>query len=139
MARDVNDFIQALLLNFLLGNSDAHGKNFALLYESQAGSRLAPLYDVVSTAVYPDVTDRMAMAIGGVSDPAQVDIQSWMQLAEECELGRGIATIVRRRAAGVLRAVAHCRATVRRHGWHRGVIDEIADVCDRRASQLMDS
>jgi serine/threonine-protein kinase HipA len=138
MARDINDFVHALLLNFLLGNSDAHGKNFALLYEPQEGVRLAPLYDVVSTAVYPDVTDRMAMAIGGVTDPNEVDLQAWIRLAEECDLGRGIAPIVRRRTAAVLRAAADWRETALSQGWHREVIDAIIDVCHRRAAQLLD-
>ncbi len=139
MARDVNDFIHALLLNFLLGNSDAHGKNFALLYEREAGVRLAPLYDVVSTAVYPDVIDRMAMAIGGVTNPDEVDLQAWMRLAEECDLSRGIGPIIRRRTAAVLRVVADWRKNALQDGWHRDVIDAIVDVCDRRAAQLLES
>lgn len=138
MARDINDFIHAVLVNFLLGNSDAHGKNFALLYEPATGVRLAPLYDVVSTAVYPDVTDTMAMAIGGVTDPDQVDLPAWMRLAEECELGRGIGPIVRRRTAAVLRAVALWQNQGFDHGWTADVVDPIVDVCRRRASQLLD-
>jgi serine/threonine-protein kinase HipA len=100
---------------------------------------LAPLYDIVSTAVYNDATDQMAMAIGGVTDPAEVDLQAWMRLAEECQLGRGIAPIIRRRAAAVLRVVASWREVALREGWHREVIDEIVEVCRRRAAQLLDS
>jgi serine/threonine-protein kinase HipA len=138
MARDINDFLHAVLVNFLLGNSDAHGKNFALLYEPDSGIRLAPLYDVVSTAVYPDVTDRMAMAIGGVSDPARVDMEAWARLAEECGLSRGIASIVRRRIAVVLRAVDWTQEHALRNGWHREVIDEVVGLCRTRASQLLE-
>ena len=43
--------VDAVTLNFLIGNHDAHGKNFSLLL-ADAGVRLAPLYDLVSTAVY---------------------------------------------------------------------------------------
>jgi serine/threonine-protein kinase HipA len=139
MARDINDFIHALLVNFLLGNSDAHGKNYALLYEPQAGVRLAPLYDVVSTAVYPDLTNRMAMAIGGITDPDEVDVAAWGRLAEECQLGRGIAPIIRRRTAAVQRAVVSWRESAVQDGWHRDVIDEIVEVCRSRAVQLTES
>jgi serine/threonine-protein kinase HipA len=139
MARDINDFIHAVLVNFLLGNSDAHGKNFALLYERAMGVRLAPVYDVVSTAVYPDVTDRMAMAIGGVTDPNAVDLQAWVRLAEECELGRGIGAIIRRRTAALLRAVALWQDEGFDQGWTSEAIEPIVDVCRRRASQLLDS
>lgn len=134
-ARDVNDFIHAVLINFLLGNSDAHGKNFALLYEP-SGVRLAPLYDVVSTAVYDDVTDRMAMAIGGVFEPAEVDMAAWVRLAEECGLGGGITAIVKKRATQTLRAIELNREI---HGSGRGrsVIDAIVEICHRRVAQLM--
>jgi serine/threonine-protein kinase HipA len=138
MARDINDFVHAVLVNFLLGNSDAHGKNFALLYDPDTGVRLAPLYDVVSTAVYPDVTARMAMAIGGVTDPEQVDLEAWARLAEECEFGRGIGAIVRRRTAALLRAVDLWRREGWDQGWSTEAIDPIVDVCRRRASQLLD-
>jgi serine/threonine-protein kinase HipA len=138
-ARDINDFVHAVLINFLLGNSDAHGKNFALLYEPGSGVRLAPLYDVVSTAVYPDLTDKMAMAIGGVADPAKVDMEAWVRLAEECRLGRGIAPIVRRHTAALLRAVVTWREATVQDRWHGEVIDAIVELCRERAAQLQES
>ncbi len=137
MARDINDFVHAVLVNQLLGNSDAHGKNFALLYEPGIGVRLAPLYDIVSTAIYPEVTERMAMAIGGVEDPERVDLAAWRHLADECGFGGGIAPLVRKRAAWVLRAAESWRDIAEREGWHGAVIDAIVDVCRRRVSRLL--
>jgi serine/threonine-protein kinase HipA len=136
MARDVNDFVHAVLVNFLLGNSDAHGKNFALLHERGSGIRLAPAYDVVSTAVYPDLTTRMAMSIGGVDDPSRIGLDAWVTLAEECGFGGGIVPLVRRRAAAVLREVSSWRDVAGKEGWHRPVVDAIVDVCRERAGQL---
>lgn len=138
MARDINDFVHAVLVNQLLGNSDAHGKNFALLYVPGVGVRLAPLYDMVSTAVYPDVTERMAMAIGGVEDPEQVGIAAWKRLAEECAFGGGIAPLVRKRAGAVLRSAESWKKHAVRQGWHGDVTDAIVDVCRRRAMRLID-
>lgn len=136
VARDINDFIYAVLVNFLIGNSDAHGKNFALLYESE-GIQLAPLYDVVSTAVYDDVTDRMAMSIGGVFEPSEVDMTSWIQLAQECGLSSGIVSIVKKKTAQVLRIVEERRKAFELSGRHRPVVDTIVEVCRRRAGQLL--
>lgn len=136
MARDINDFIHATLLNFLLGNSDAHGKNFALLYETNQGPRLAPLYDIVSTAVYPDVTERMAMAIGGIDDPDKVDLGAWERLAEECGFGKGIVPVVKRRAAWILSSAEAWLRNAEIDGWHRPVLDAIVDVCRERANRL---
>jgi serine/threonine-protein kinase HipA len=137
MARDINDFVHAVLVNQLLGNSDAHGKNFALLYEPGSGVRLAPLYDIVSTAVYPEVTERMAMAIGGIDDPDRVDPAAWRGLAEECGFGGGIVPLVRKRAAWVLRAAENWRDLADKQGWHGPVIDAIVEVCRTRVARLM--
>lgn len=49
MRRDVT---KALVLNWLLGNGDAHLKNFGVLYHDDLDVRLAPFYDVVSTLPY---------------------------------------------------------------------------------------
>jgi len=137
MARDINDFVHATLVNFLLGNSDAHGKNFALLYGVDAGARLAPLYDIVSTAVYPDVTERMAMAIGGVNDPGQVDQEAWRRLADECGFGGGMVPLIKRRAAAVSRYAQLERRNAKSRGWYRPVIDSIVDICRQRADRLI--
>jgi len=135
-ALDINAFVQATLLNFLLGNSDAHGKNFALLYEPSVGVRLAPLYDLVSTVVYPDVTDRMAMTIGGVEDPGEVDLAAWRRLAVDCGLGGQLVGVVQRGAADVLRCAEEVGRTAKAEGWGRPVIDSIVDLCRERSEQL---
>jgi serine/threonine-protein kinase HipA len=66
----------------LIGNCDAHGKNYSLLYDSPAPS-LAPLYDLVSTAMYDELTTRLAMSIDGATMLEEVTIEAWQQLAKE--------------------------------------------------------
>lgn len=66
----------------MIGNCDAHGKNYSLLYYSPAPS-LAPLYDLLSTAVYEELTKRLAMSIDGATELEDVDPPAWAQLAEE--------------------------------------------------------
>ncbi|MBQ3807588.1 MAG: type II toxin-antitoxin system HipA family toxin [Kiritimatiellae bacterium] len=61
-AADALEFIDRVIFNFLVGNGDAHGKNFSVLYRDGVAS-LAPMYDVMCTTVYPDVGRRMAMKI----------------------------------------------------------------------------
>ena len=62
---DLRSLLDAVLYNLIIGNHDAHAKNFSLLYLPDRNTRLAPLYDLVSTVLYPQLTDRMAMKIGG--------------------------------------------------------------------------
>lgn len=51
-------------LNLMLGNNDAHAKNLSLLYTNR-GIRLAPIYDVLSTHVYPHIDRHFALDLGG--------------------------------------------------------------------------
>lgn len=81
-ARDREQFWMALVFNVLIGNCDAHGKNYSLLYYSPAPS-LAPLYDLLSTAVYEELTKQLAMSIDGATELEEVAPAAWAQLAEE--------------------------------------------------------
>lgn len=54
------------LFNYLIGNCDNHLKNYALLYDSDwAGREVAPLYDVISTVLYPEIYLEMGVSFGG--------------------------------------------------------------------------
>jgi serine/threonine-protein kinase HipA len=83
-AQELPRFWEALVFNWLIGNCDAHGKNFSLLHDVSAPT-LAPLYDLVSTTVYP-LTTRLAMSIGGATDIADVDLDAWSRLAADAGL-----------------------------------------------------
>lgn len=135
-AADVNAFLRAVGINYLVGNSDAHGKNFALLYHPGVGPRLAPLYDVVSTAVY-DVATKMAMFVGGQEEPAAVTEAGWLRLAEGCGVnGRLLLRDLRALAALARGCGAAVAATAAAEGWHRPVIDNVLAVIDERATLL---
>lgn len=81
---DLQRLLDAVIFNFLIGNHDAHGKNFSLLYGRE--TRLAPLYDVLSTAYYPELSPKMAMKIGGEYVSDKVLPKHFDQLAEEAGL-----------------------------------------------------
>ena len=79
-----------VIFNALVGNHDAHAKNFSLLYAGKSAV-LAPLYDVLSTAVYPDLTPKMAMKIGGKYEFSKVQARHWDQFLEAVGLGKAQA------------------------------------------------
>lgn len=56
--------IKIILLNIVIGNKDAHAKNFSFLHVGGGKLRLAPAYDLVCTEVFEDLDKRMAMPIG---------------------------------------------------------------------------
>jgi serine/threonine-protein kinase HipA len=63
-AIDQSRFIKRLILFALIGNCDAHLKNFSLL-ETPHGLRLSPAYDIVNTAIYEAFDRDLALSIGG--------------------------------------------------------------------------
>lgn len=77
--------LDAVVFNAFVGNNDAHGKNFSFVYGA-AGLRLAPIYDVLCTAVYPDLSPRMAMKIGGYYEFDDVLPRHWERFAREAGL-----------------------------------------------------
>ncbi len=91
---DLSRLLDAVIHNYLVGNNDAHGKNFSLLYHGVGTAnqeiRLAPLYDVVSTSYYPELSKDMAMKIGGEYSSDKVRPKDFEQLAEEAGLARPI-------------------------------------------------
>jgi serine/threonine-protein kinase HipA len=63
--------LRAVTLNIALGNCDAHGKNFSLLHTESGILRLAPLYDLLSTRLYP-LDDKLAMYVDSVQKADRV-------------------------------------------------------------------
>lgn len=68
------------IFNAMVGNHDAHAKNFSLLYTKQ-GPILAPFYDVLATAVYPNLMDKMAMKIGSKYRFSEIEARHWERFA----------------------------------------------------------
>ena len=91
---DLARLLDAVIYNFLVGNNDAHGKNFSLLYHGMGTAnqqiRLAPVYDVVSTTYYPELSKDMAMKIGREYSSDEVTLKDFEQLAEEAGLAKPI-------------------------------------------------
>lgn len=55
---------ERVALSFWMRDGDAHLKNFGMLYEHPAAvRRLAPVYDVVCTDVYPELDDKLALKL----------------------------------------------------------------------------
>ena len=86
-APQVLRLLDAVVFNALIGNHDAHAKNFSLLYAGAAPT-LAPLYDLMSTAVYDQLTPKMAMKLGGKYKFSEVQARHWAQFADAAGLSK---------------------------------------------------
>jgi serine/threonine-protein kinase HipA len=107
-ARELPRLWEALVFNWLIGNCDAHGKNYSLLYDTGAPT-LAPLYDLVNTTMYDHLTRRLAMRIDGAAHIGEVELGAWIQLAAEIgvreEFARRTTANVARRAGAAVDAL----------------------------------
>ena len=94
-ARDITAFLDSLLFNFVIGNYDAHSKNYSLLLDGPGSIRMTPLYDLISTIVFTGTDRKLAMRYGGENRPNYVRGRHLDRLAAELEVK---PALVRRRA-----------------------------------------
>jgi serine/threonine-protein kinase HipA len=134
---DLARLLEAVIYNYLAGNNDAHGKNFSLLYRGAGTAnleiRLSPLYDVVSTLYYPELSRDMAMKIGGEYSSEKVTARNFEQLAEEAGLAN---PLVRGRVPEVAERVIAALAKVE---IAHPVAEKVAGLIRRRSEKLRDS
>ena len=84
-ADGVAELTRRLAFNALIGNADAHLKNWSLIYPDGHTPALAPAYDLVSTVAYlPD--DSLALSLGETKDFRRVDLARFRRFAEKAEL-----------------------------------------------------
>lgn len=86
-APNVLALLDYAIFNALVGNHDAHAKNFSLLHRQNGKVVLAPMYDVLSTAIYPSLTPKMAMKLGGRYKFTEVTPEHWHRFADNAGLG----------------------------------------------------
>lgn len=94
LEEDVWLFVRALAINFLLGATDAHAKNYAILHADDSPPRLAPLYDIASIYPYSPQRSqrRLAMKIGSRYAYDEITLRHWITFAETNDLDPSVLT-----------------------------------------------
>jgi len=80
-SKGLNELLNWVIFNHLIGNADAQVKNISLML-TPTRPMLAPFYDLMSTAIYPNLAPKMAMKIGGEDRPDWIMEQRWKQFSE---------------------------------------------------------
>jgi serine/threonine-protein kinase HipA len=136
VATDVDEFVDRVAFNYLIGNADAHAKNFSILYAD--GPRLAPGYDLVSTEVYPEVKRDLATSIGGEYRPERITPERWRR--EFTRLDLNVQRYSRRLADFATRVVASVPEAfdwLTARGAAADRLKVIADTVDARSKVLV--
>jgi serine/threonine-protein kinase HipA len=134
--RDLETLARWALFNVLVGNNDAHAKNLSLLYAPD-GLQLAPVYDVVSTHVYPQIDRHFAIELGGQQTPEGLHRNALEKFARSLgmkgpaitRLGLPLVETTRAELDGVLQRVSSEHE-------HDPVLDQIHDLVLERADLL---
>ena len=128
---------RAALFNFMIGNADAHAKNISLMHVD-GGVRLAPLYDLVCTGAYPDLSSELSLAIGDQLDPEAIAASDWLDLAYDFGLQPAAFERERRRLSErVLAEASSLRQQALAEGWHHECIDATLDVIAVRSPRVL--
>jgi serine/threonine-protein kinase HipA len=133
-AIDVLKLLDAVIFNLIAGNADAHGKNFSILYDD-GGARLAPLYDLLATVAYPDLSPKLAMKIGRCATLSEMDAKGWTAFATDAGLG---LPLIRRRVVEISDSVKTSAQDVAhalvRPGFDEAALAQFADLVHVRAA-----
>ncbi|MBW3243449.1 type II toxin-antitoxin system HipA family toxin [Epibacterium sp. DP7N7-1] len=133
----LQELARMAVFQFLIGNPDAHAKNYSLLHLGQSGRlRLAPLYDLNNAAAFRHYFKKarpiMAMNVGEESNPDEVRWSDWDSFAESCRLGHQmVRTLVMETALATLDVLPAVMADMPTSPAIQAAHDDIRDRCLR--------
>jgi len=134
---DIPAFINGLIFNVLIGNADAHGKNYSLLYSGNE-RRLSPFYDLVSTLAWSELSRTLAMKIGGCNSINAFSIGDWKKMAIKAGLGW---PMIRERMAENSRAVLDKLDVVKMQTGECGeeMVERLHKIIGYRSSRMLEA
>lgn len=72
----------------MIGNNDSHSKNISFLLKEEK-IELAPMYDLLSTAIYPELKRHFSFIIGDLDDFSRIGKNQFLLLDQALELKSG--------------------------------------------------
>lgn len=126
------------LFQFLIGNSDAHGKNFSFFVRPGGLLEPAPWYDLVSVLQYDGFETELAMAYGDVFRHAEVSAFALADFAARCGIDRKLMRREGQRLAklATTEAAAQAQAADYESEAERVFVQGIADFVAHQADRL---
>lgn len=132
---DICGFIDGLIFNMVVGNADAHGKNYSMLYRGK-DRRLAPFYDLVCTLAWPELSQNLSMKIGGCTVMKTLAPAHWKKMAAETNLGW---PMIRERMASLCQEILSELDSVLQQAApsDASMVGRIADIIRARTARLV--
>lgn len=133
-AADKKRLLQWMLFNYLIGNADAHGKNLSFLQQPERV--ISPFYDLLSTAIYPELNQRMSMKIGGENRPKWLMKRHWEKYCNTTQIP---FKMLQREANNLIRLIAEEMNLLAEESLfleHDDITGQIKDVVQERQNWL---
>ena len=136
---DRDRFMRAQAFNFVIGGTDAHAKNYSILFEPGGAFRLMPLYDVISFLPYHQRRSQLALAmtIGGRRAVDEIGPRHWAKAAQQC--GYPVDQLIGH-VADLAAKLPDLAATVRTEcvssGLSRAILDRLVDLIADNAKRI---
>ena len=135
---DARTFARAVILNWIIGGTDAHAKNFSMLIGAGGRARLAPLYDVASTLPYDFDPRKLKMAnrIGGKYRLEEISSRHWVGFASEVRLpATEVLDMARTMAEGLPGAFTETVDAARADGLDHPILQQMVEVFSERSER----
>lgn len=136
-AIDVRTLLRWVMLCYFIGDGAAHAKQLAVMHY-EGGPRLAPLFGLMSTHVYPEMSARLAMRIGGEDRPDWLLPGRWRAAARNAGIRPAYVLELLRDMAIELPLLASTVAEdfQRRNGF-AAIVRDIRRLIEQRARQVI--
>lgn len=85
------ELLRQMTVNYVLGNADAHAKNYAFLYQTPGSPTLSPMYDVTPVLDLEPKAKHLSLRINGKVLASQIEREDVLQEAERWGMPRPIA------------------------------------------------
>lgn len=135
---DRNRLIELVVFNYLIGNRDAHGKNFSLLHPSPALAHMTPAYDLLCAGIYDTQSDKMAMKIGGYYEESRIHPRHWERFCKEAGISYpALKKTLLRQAEALLPAAQAERELLRQGEFDTDVADQVLAFLARQCESVI--
>lgn len=132
---DLRALLRWLVYCFLAGIGQAHARHLFLV-ALPTGPRLAFGGGLLSTHVYPALSERMAMRIGGEDRPDWIRLARWLDMARELGVGRRyMLGLLEEMATALPRAAERAAATLGEAARTSALLPRILRLVANRARQ----
>lgn len=135
---DISRFIEWIIFNYLIGNTDAHAKNLSLLH-TKTGIKLAPFYDLLSTEIYSEkiVDHNMAMLINGKGKYKSLKLDDFIMLFEQLGLNAtNLMKSLKNKFSGIIPIAENLRDSNKFLTENKPICNNIITIIKKRMSIL---